>query len=95
MWLLILCYGAVFATILWYKNAENDQLLFKYLAMILWGASIMFFVDHVYGYLTEGGEFLDISLDATILGFALLLFSLLLWLLILLVKDPRRVFKKT
>ncbi len=95
MWLLVLSYAAVFATLLWYRYADNDIYLFKYLALISWGASIMFFIDHVYGYLTEGGgEFFEVSVDAILLGFTLLLFILVIWLFILLIRDPRGVLKK-
>ena len=94
MWLLILAYTAVLATILWYRSAGNDIYMFKYLALIAWGATIMFFIDHVYGYLTEGGEFIETSIDALLLGFVLQLSTLIMWLLILLVKDPKRVFRK-
>jgi len=95
MWLIIVSYLAVLSTILWYVNAENDKLLLKYLALISWGASIMIFIDHLYGYLTGNGEFLDVSIDSTILGFALTLFIMMIWMVILLVKDPKRVWRKT
>ncbi|OYT38098.1 MAG: hypothetical protein B6U89_06340 [Desulfurococcales archaeon ex4484_58] len=94
MWLLILSYAALIATILWYRNAENDEYMLKFLSTILWGASIMFFIDHIYGWINEGKEFFEISIDAAILGFTLLYIALLLWLTILLIKDPKRVFKK-
>jgi len=93
MWLIILAYTAVIATILWYRSAENDIYLFKYLALISWGATVMFFIDHVYGYLTEGGEFIDLSTDAIVLGIILQLFILVLWLALLLLKDPKHVIR--
>jgi len=93
VWLVILAYTAIIATLLWYKHAENDVYMFKYLALISWGATIMFFVDHVYSYLTEGGEFVDTSPDAILLGIVLNLVTLSLWTLILLVKDPKRVIR--
>jgi len=93
MWLVILAYTAIIATLLWYKHAENDTYLFKYLALISWGATIMFFIDHVYRYLTEGGEFIDTSPDAILLGIVLNLITLGLWTLILLIKDPKRVIR--
>jgi len=74
---------------------DNDIYLFKYLAAISWGASIMFFIDHVYGYLTEGGEFIDTSVDAVLLGFVLQLFVLILWMLILIIKNPKKSVKPT
>ena len=32
----------------------------------------MIFVDHVMGFILEGGEFLEISIEAKVLGFIML-----------------------
>ena len=93
MWLVVLAYGAVIATLLWYSRAEKDEYCFKYLALMLWGATIMVFIDHVFGYINEG-SFMEVSTDAIALGFSALLGVLVLWLLIIFVKDPRRVLRK-
>jgi hypothetical protein len=94
VWLLVLGYAAVAATLLWYSRAEKDTYMLKYLSLALWGVVVMSFIDHLYGYLTEGGEFLDTSPDALLLGFSMLLVALVAWLLALLVKDPRGVLRK-
>jgi hypothetical protein len=54
----------------------------------------MVFIDHVMGYLIEGGEFLELTLDATVLGFAMLTAALVVWEIILLLKDPKGVLYK-
>jgi hypothetical protein len=59
-----------------------------------WGATIMVFVDHVTGYLMEGREFLELTLDATVLGFAMLTAALIVWEVILILKDPKKVLYK-
>jgi hypothetical protein len=74
--------------------AEDDKYLLRLLCLILWGATIMVFVDHVMGYLMEGGEFLELTLDATILGFAMLTAALVIWEIILILKDPKKVLYK-
>jgi len=94
VWLLVLGYAAVVATLLWYSRAERNVYMLKYLSLVLWGATVMSFIDHVYGYLTEGGSFLNASPDALLLGFSMLLVALIAWLLALLIKDPRRVLRK-
>lgn len=94
MWLLILAYSAAITTVLWYSRAENDVYGFKYLASILWGATIMVFIDHLYSYLTEGGEFMEVSVDSAVLGFSMLLIAILLWIAIIFIKDPRKVLRK-
>jgi hypothetical protein len=94
MWLIILAFAAAIATPIWYSMAEDDKYLLRLLCLILWGATIMVFVDHVMGYLMEGGEFLELTLDATILGFAMLTAALVIWEIILILKDPKKVLYK-
>jgi hypothetical protein len=94
MWLIILAFAAAIATPIWYSMAEDDKYLLRLLCLILWGATIMVFVDHVMGYLMEGGEFLELTLDATVLGFAMLTAALVIWEVILILKDPKKVLYK-
>ena len=91
MWLIILAFAAAIVTPIWYSKAEEDKYMLKLLCLILWGATIMVFVDHMIGYLMEGGEFFELSLDATVLGFILLIAALVIWEIILLLKDPKGI----
>ncbi|MCL7388086.1 MAG: hypothetical protein LZ170_06065 [Thaumarchaeota archaeon] len=95
MWLVVLAMAAALSTAVWYSKAENDVYMLKLLSLILWGATIMVFVDHVMGYLMEGGEFLEMSVEATVLGFVLLVSALVFWEIVLLIKDPKRVLHKS
>ena len=56
------------------------------------GATLMWLVDHIMAYLMEGGEFFEISSVASLLGVNVVLLGLLLWIIVLLVKDPKGVF---
>lgn len=94
MWLLITGLAAAIATALWYVNAPNDRYKLGFLSLLYWGAAIMWLVDHVIAYAQDGGEFFEISTDATGLGLSVLLGGLVLWLIVLLVSDPKRVIKK-
>ncbi|MGQ9545471.1 MAG: hypothetical protein ACUVQX_06765 [Candidatus Bathycorpusculaceae bacterium] len=94
MWLIILAIAAAIATPIWYSRADDDKYMLKLLCLILWGATIMVFVDHVMGYLMEGGEFFELTIEATILGFALLIAALVVWEIVLLLKDPRGILYK-
>jgi hypothetical protein len=94
MWLIILAFSSTIATAIWYSQAENDKYMLKLLSLILWGATIMVFVDHVMGYLMEGGEFLELTVEATVLGFILLIAALVVWEAVLLLKDPKGVLYK-
>ncbi len=94
MWLIILAFAAAVVTALWYSKAENDVYMLKLLSLILWGTTIMVLVDHVMGYLMEGGTFLEITVEAAVLGITLLTAALIAWNIILLLKDPRGVLYK-
>lgn len=78
MWLIILLFSALISTALRYSRADNDQMMLKHLSLIVWGASIMVFVDHVMGFVIEGGEFLETSIEAIVLGFIMLAVALIL-----------------
>ncbi len=94
MYLIFTAIAALVSTVIWYKNAPEDKYMLSTLSLIYWGATLMWFVDHVMAYLIEGGEFFEITLDATLLGVTVVLLGLLVWLIILLVKDPKKVFYK-
>ena len=94
MFLLITAAAAIVATIVWYVNAPQDKYRLHILCFIFWGATLMWLVDHVMAYLAEGGEFLEITPDATLLGVAVVLTGLLAWVLALLIGDPKGVFHK-
>ena len=79
-------------TIIWYVNAPEDKYKLSVLCFIYWGATLMWFVDHVMAYLTEGGDFFEITLNAALLGIVVVLLGLLAWVIILLVKDPKGEF---
>lgn len=92
MWLVILSLAAAIVTALWYTKDDGTYKL-GFLSMILWGTVIMVFVDHVMGYLFEGGEFLETTVDATILGGVLVTVALIVWEVVLLFKDPKEKLK--
>jgi len=95
MWLVILAFAATIATAIWYVKAENDKYLLKFLSLILWGTTIMVMVDHALPFLIEGGgEFLEMTPEATVLGVVMLIAALVVWEVALLIKDPKGVLYK-
>ncbi len=94
MWLVILAFAAAIATPIWYSRAEEDKLMLKLLCLILWGATIMVFVDHVMGFLTEGGVFLELTIESTVLGLVMVTAALVVWEIALLLKDPKGILYK-
>ena len=95
MWLIMTALAAVIATAIWYVKAPEDKYKLGLLSLIFWGATLMWLVDHVMAYITEGGEFFEINLDATLLGVAVIVFALFVWEIVLVVRDPKGVLKKS
>ena len=94
MFFIITAVAAVVVTIIWYVNAPKDTYKLSLLSFIFWGATLMWLVDHVMAYLMEGGEFFEVTLDATLLGVNVVLLGLVVWLIMLLITDPKGVFNK-
>jgi hypothetical protein len=93
MWLLITALAAIIATALWYAGAPGNKYKLGFLSLLYWGATIMWLVDHVVAYVQDGGRFFEVSADATALGLSVVLLGLFVWLVVLLVSDPKRVLK--
>lgn len=94
MWLIILAFAAAIVTPLWYSMADNDRYMLRLLCLLLWGGAIMALVDRVMGYLIEGGEFLELTPEAALLGFTMLLAALIMWEIVLLIRDPRGALRR-
>ena len=66
--------------------------------VLFWGASLMWLGDAIFGYLEDGAAFFEPEaaemLNDAYLGFSVVALGLILWLVILLVKDPKGVVKK-
>ncbi|NLT43447.1 MAG: hypothetical protein GXX93_12285 [Anaerolineae bacterium] len=93
MWLLITAFAALVTSALWYVSSPSDKYKLGFLSLIYWGATLMWLVDHVMAYVQERGEFFEINADATGLGMAVLVLGLFIWLVRLLVSDPKRVLR--
>jgi hypothetical protein len=94
MWLIMTALAAVITTVIWYIKAPDDKYKLNLLSLIFWGATLMWLVDHIMAFLTEGGEFFEINLDATLLGVTVIVLALLVWLIVLLISDPKGVLSK-
>lgn len=98
MTLLITVISAVASTIIWYFNENRDKYKLGTLSLIYWGASLMWLMDFVFEYAELKAdyfvqEFADI-LNDSLLGVAVVTLGLVVWVVILLFKDPKDVFKK-
>ena len=90
MTLLITVFAAAIATILWY-NSKADRKLGT-LALMYWGASLMWLVDAVVEYIELGAEFFEQApsdmINDAFLGLSVVALGIVIWLVVLLVKDP-------
>ncbi len=93
MFLILTALAAVITTVVWYANAPEDKYKVGMLSLFFWGATLMWLIDHVMAYLAEGGEFFELNLDATMLGISVILLALIVWMLILVISDPKGALK--
>jgi hypothetical protein len=91
MCLVITAFAAVITTIIWYFKAHQRELKLGLLALMYWGATLMWLVDAFYA-LAEGEAFLDLSVDDALLGLVIVLCGLIAWGVALLISDPKKVF---
>jgi hypothetical protein len=94
MWLIMTALAAVITTAIWYVRAPDDKYKLGLLSLFFWGATLMWLVDHIMAYVTEGGEFLEVNLDATLLGLAVIVLALFVWEMVLVISDPKGVLRK-
>ncbi|MBR6850841.1 MAG: hypothetical protein IKM88_11440 [Lachnospiraceae bacterium] len=97
MTLLITVFAAIISTIVWYKHAPNDDMHVGTLSLIYWGASLMCTVDAVFEYAELKEEFFHPAaqdmLNDLFLGLTVVALGLIIWLIKLLIKDPKGVVK--
>lgn len=97
MTLLITVFAALISTFLWYTNETARKLKTGGLCLSFWGASLMWLVDAVAEYLEAGAEYFQPDfqsmLNDTFLGFSVIAVALVVWLAVVIVKDPDRILK--
>ena len=97
MTLLTTVFAAIICTIIWYKNAPKSEMKLGILCWMFWGASIMWLVDAIFEYAELQAEFFTPApadmLNDLYLGLSVVALGLIIWLVILLIKDPKGVGK--
>ena len=98
MTLLTTVFAAIVCTIIWYKNAPDSEMKLGFLCLMYWGASLMWLVDAIFEYAELQAEYFTPApadmLNDFFLGLSVVAFGLIIWLGVLLVKDPRGVVKR-
>jgi len=97
MTLLTTVFAAIICSIIWYRKEEARKLKIGSLCLMYWGASLMWFIDAIFEYAELGAEsFVPAPLDMLndlYLGLSVVALGLIIWLVILLVRDPKGVVK--
>lgn len=98
MTLLLTVFAAIVSTVVWYSHAKEDRLNTRMLCFLFWGASFMWLVDAVFEYAELGAEYFtpapEDMLNDSFLGLSVIALALVIWVITLMIKDPKGVFKK-
>ena len=97
MCLILTAIAAIVATVIWYCSATAREVKVSVLCWLFWGAAIMWLVDLVFEYAEEGAAvfepaFADV-LNDSLLGLAVITIALVIWIAVLLVRDPKGVVR--
>ena len=97
MTLLITVFAAAVSTIIWYNSSEKNMNTGT-LALMYWGAALMWFIDACAEYAEIGKEFFNPGINEmindTYLGFSAAAFGLIIWIVIVIIKDPKGKIKE-
>ncbi len=97
MTLLTAIFAAVICTVIWYKSASARELKVGVLCWLFWGASAMWLIDAIFEYAELHAEFFtpaaEDMLNDLYLGLSVVALALIIWLVVLLIKDPKGVVK--
>ena len=97
MTLLVTVFAAIISTVIWYKDAPENEMRLGSLVLMFWGASLMWLIDAVFEYLELGAEFFNPApadmLNDLYLGLSVVALALIIWLIRLIVQDPKGVIR--
>lgn len=97
MTLLISAFAAIISTIVWYFNSKRKELKLSVPCFLFWGSTIMWFVDAVFEYAELGADYFTPAVSDMVndsfLGFSVVALGVVIWLAVLVIKDPNGVVK--
>lgn len=95
MTLLLTVLAAVATTAIWYSSEKARELRVGMLVFMFWGASLMWLVDAVVEFIEIRAEYFtpaaEDMLNDAFLGISVIALALVIWIVALLIKDPKRV----
>ena len=98
MTLLITVFAAIFSTVKWYTR-KDDTMQLGTLCFLFWGASIMWLVDAIFEYAELHEEYFTPAIEDMVndsfLGLSVVALGLIIWLVKLLISDPKGTLRKT
>ncbi len=98
MTLLTTVFAAVICTAIWYKNAPDNKMNLGLLCWMFWGASLMWLVDAIFEYAELKAEYFTPEpadmLNDLFLGLSVIALAMVIWVVVLLIKDPKGIIKK-
>ncbi len=99
MALVVTIFAAIICTIVWYVGAPMTRKFYVgILALMYWGASIMWLADAIMEYSEVGVKYFTPPakdmLNDMYLGVSIIALGLIIWLVILLIRDPKGVIRK-
>ena len=99
MTLLTTVFAAIIVTIIWYKSPNRSEMKLGTLSLMYWGASLMWFVDAIFEYAELKAEYFtpaaEDMLNDLFLGLSVVALGLVIWIIVLMIKDPKGVVKAT
>lgn len=97
MTLLVTVFAAITCTILWYRR-KNDEMRLGTLCFMFWGASMMWLGDAIWEYAELHEQYFTPApadmLNDLYLGLSVIALAMIVWLVVLLVKDPKGIVKR-
>lgn len=93
MTLLITVFAAIISTVVWLQKDMKNEMKTGTLALIYWGASIMWFVDAIFEYIELGAEYFTPSItemaNDVFLGLSAVALGMIIWLAMVIVRRVK------
>ncbi|MBO4903201.1 MAG: hypothetical protein J5518_10445 [Lachnospiraceae bacterium] len=99
MTLLTSITAAVICTIIWYRSEQRSEMKLGFLCLMFWSASLMWLVDAFFEYAELGADYFAPEaadmLNDLYLGLSVVALGLIIWLVVLLIRDPKGIVRDT
>ena len=99
MTLLTTVFAAIICTVIWYKSEQISEMKLGVLCLTYCGASLMWLIDAIFEYAELKDAYFTPEpadmLNDLFLGLSVVALGLIIWLVVLLIKDPKGVIKNT